>query len=174
MTAQDVTRAAQELEGIANEIEAIAEGFKKLANTRLKQDTIVLLLSRSSREIKIRGAVPNKKDSLRPRDSYFRRDKRKGMVYDEAVMDGISSVVIQVRHAWRNRKPLEHPRISVQFTFPHKRRDRDGRLATILDALKVAGVVADDNVAHCNGEITILPAIVDRTIEEGAIVRIWG
>jgi hypothetical protein len=41
-----------------------------------------------------------------------------------------------------------------------------------LDALKVAGVIVDDSCRWCNGPILILPAIINKNSDEGAVVTI--
>jgi len=57
--------------------------------------------------------------------------------------------------------PVMHPNISVSFVFRDRRRDRDNMLTTILDYLRDAGVITNDNIAQLNCTITVFPATVD-------------
>lgn len=50
----------------------------------------------------------------------------------------------------------------VQFYIRDKWRDRDNMLTTLLDCLRDAGVIVNDNVAQCNGLLVVYPALVDK------------
>jgi hypothetical protein len=112
--------------------------------------------------ITLRGPIPCKK-------SLYRRGKSGGLFLDTKVKAAIDALILQAQWRWHSG-PLEHPEITVTFQVLDRRSDRDGKLATVLDVLQKAGVILNDNIAHCNGRIVIEPAIVGDT--EGSIIRI--
>lgn len=88
----------------------------------------------------IKGSIPNKKDRLRPR-------KGGGMYYDKSDRAALDAIVLQLRAQWKG-PPLECATVVVKCFRKSARFDPDGQKATILDALKQAGVIHDDNAAR--------------------------
>lgn len=112
------------------------------------------------------GHVPSKKNQWHPRPGG-------GVRLDKKAQVAISALVTQATYKWRlqlGRKPLEHPQFAVQFYVANQRGDRDNKLSCLLDVLQQAGVIRNDNIAHFNGTITLLPAIVAR--EEKVTIEI--
>ena len=90
--------------------------------------------------LKIVGNIVNKKDRLRPR-------KGGGMYYESGDRGALDAIVLQLRSQWKG-PPLECAAVSVYLYRKSGRFDPDGQKATILDALKQAGVIVDDNAAR--------------------------
>lgn len=107
------------------------------------------------------GPIPCKK-------SKYRRG-RAGLFLDAGVVKQIDALVIQARTQWR-RDPIKHPDMRITFRARHRRADRDGMLATLMDVLQKAGVIRNDNVAHCNGRITLEPTVIGN--DEGVTVSL--
>ena len=101
--------------------------------------------------IELRGHVPSKKNNLRPR-------KGGGIMNDNkevhALIDRLS---MQVPGRVRDLN-LESPDIHFHFFYQRANWDRDNACTTLLDIMVKYGVLKDDNVARCNGTITIHPA----------------
>lgn len=106
----------------------------------------------------LHGPVPSKKNLLRVR-------RGGGLYRDGSVYAAIEALTTQAGMQWGHRTALEHPKMSVRFFVRSRRSDRDNRLTTILDCLQLAGVIQQDNIAHFNGEVTILPAILSKEKE---------
>ena len=85
----------------------------------------------------------------------------------KAILD---SFQLQIPGMYRNLK-LEHPDIEIEFSMATDKHDRDNVLCLVLDALRKQGVLREDNVRHCNGKITLMPAVVDG--EWITLVRIY-
>lgn len=109
------------------------------------------------------GPVPCKK-------SKYRRG-RTALYLDRSVSAAIDALVLQAQAQWR-RPPVEHPDITITFRVRHRRADRDGMLATVMDILQRAGVVANDNIARCNGWVHLAPAVIGD--DEGVNIKISG
>ena len=111
------------------------------------------------------GHVPSKKNLWRPKPGG-------GVRLDSSARCAISALVTQAAYSWRSlgRTPLEHPNLTVRFYVANKRGDRDNKLSCLLDVLQEAGVIRNDNIAHFNGTITLLPAIVAK--EEKVTIEI--
>jgi Holliday junction resolvase RusA-like endonuclease len=56
---------------------------------------------------------------------------------------------------------VEHPELSVQFFTRDRRQDKDNLLTTVLDCLRDAGVIFNDNIKSFNGTLTLLAAVID-------------
>lgn len=61
----------------------------------------------------------------------------------------------------------------MQFFTRDKRRDRNNMLTTLLDCLCAAGVLVNDNMAHCNGLMVVYPAEIDENERVVVKVRHW-
>lgn len=110
-------------------------------------------------ELELVGPVPNKKDYMAEGTT---KAGKKFRYYKNSVQDAMNALAVQIPGYMRGLM-LEHPDITVLFTVPNGRCDRDGCLTTILDLLGPRGntgmrVLAEDNIAHCNGHIHIPPA----------------
>jgi Holliday junction resolvase RusA-like endonuclease len=85
-----------------------------------------------------------------------------GRTYIDSETKGlIDALTIQARAQWKH-EPVTHPDIGVQFFARDRRRDRDNMLTTILDCLRDAGVIVNDNIAQANGTLILLPAVIDQ------------
>jgi len=115
-------------------------------------------------EIELIGRIPSKKNK------YSTRIGRKGIFKDCKLRAELDSLLIQIP-AYLRGLNLEHPDIEVSVYVSNLKQDRDNMLTTILDILVESGVLADDSVAHCNGRITLLPAV--KSEAPGALIRIW-
>lgn len=54
------------------------------------------------------------------------------------------------------------PEYGPRFYVRDRRRDRDNMLTTVLDCLRDADVIVNDNIAQGNGTLVLLPAVVDQ------------
>ena len=72
----------------------------------------------------------------------------------------IDALTLQAQNQWRG-EPVTHPDMRVRFYTRDRRRDRDNMLTTILDCLREAGVIVNDNIAQFNGTLSLLPAVID-------------
>jgi len=52
--------------------------------------------------------------------------------------------------------------MSFQFFTRDRRRDWDNLLTTVLDCLREAGVIVNDNIKSFNGSLILLPAVIDK------------
>lgn len=56
------------------------------------------------------------------------------------------AILLQIQNQWQCRPPFERAMVEATFFLDPKRRgDGDGMLTTLLDLLKTAGVITDDN-----------------------------
>lgn len=100
-------------------------------------------------EIVIAGSVPAKKNLLR-----FAAGRKKPF-YDPEVRATLDDIADQVADQWSGRAPLIHPSIIIVFYGVSDLSDRDNKFTTLMDALVSGGVLKDDNVLNCNGEMMI-------------------
>lgn len=114
------------------------------------------------------GHCPAKKNNWHPRPGGGIRLDTEAAEHIQALTD---LAWIEWRKLWSPHAAplLEHPAMRITFHVRDKRSDRDNKLATLLDILQKAKILRNDNVAHCNGVLTLLPAIVDR--EEKAVIE---
>lgn len=85
----------------------------------------------------LRGHLPTKKNRWKP--------SRHGGIYDPSKAE-TAGVLLQIQSQWRRRPPVERARVHATFWLAAKRRgDGDGMMTTLLDLLKQAGVLVDDN-----------------------------
>jgi len=101
----------------------------------------------------LHGHCPSKKN-------LWRRGRGQKAYIDRSSQAEIDSLVLQARSAWR-RAPLSHPSIDVYIYTRSRRQDRDNIVTTILDVLVKAEVLTGDNIARCNGTLTVHPAKID-------------
>lgn len=118
-------------------------------------------------DIRLEGHVPSVKNS----QQILRRKNGTPFLMAKATYrKAMDSLTLQARAAWRGRPPLEHPDLIVWIYSADRRGDRDNKLNAIMDILKHAKVIADDNIRRCNGTVLMPPAIVGKG--EGAVIRI--
>jgi Holliday junction resolvase RusA-like endonuclease len=72
----------------------------------------------------------------------------------------IDALTAQARTQWIG-EPVTHPEMCFEFFVRDGRRDRDNLLTTVLDCLREAGVIVNDNIAQFNGTLAVLPAVMD-------------
>jgi hypothetical protein len=101
-------------------------------------------------EMEFSGHVPSKKNSYTP--------KRGGMFKSKDLQDAIDRLAMQVPGEFRDLK-LVSPQIEYFFTYTKANWDRDNAAVTLGDILVQMGVLANDNIASCNGPIVIHPAV---------------
>jgi Holliday junction resolvase RusA-like endonuclease len=95
---------------------------------------------------------------------------RGGRTYiDSDVKALIDALTKQARAQWKH-EPVTHPDMRVQFFARDRRRDRDNMLTTILDCLRDAGVIVNDNIAQANGTLVLLPAVIDK--DERTVIEV--
>jgi len=95
-----------------------------------------------------------------------------GMRLPDEAKDYMATCAMIARAAWSHGAPARHPRMTVEFHVKSGRIDRDGMFVTVNDILQKAGVIQNDNVKHFNGELTILPAVVDKA-NPHTVIRLW-
>jgi Holliday junction resolvase RusA-like endonuclease len=104
--------------------------------------------------IVLHGHCPSKKN-------LWKRGKGGRTYIDSDVKAVIDALTAQARAQW-NHEPVTHPQICVQFFARDRRRDRDNMFTTVLDCLREAGVIVNDNIAQFNGTLVLLPAVIDQ------------
>jgi hypothetical protein len=92
-------------------------------------------------QFKLQGHIPGKKNLLR-------RSKNGGMFRDEDISVQINLLTLQAKRQWIGRARLDVPRAHFMFYVMDQRSDLDNKLTTILDCLKAAGVIVNDNIKH--------------------------
>lgn len=110
------------------------------------------------------GPVPSKKNLW--------KHGRGHSYIPEEVTEQINSLTLQAKSQWR-RKPVEHPNITIQFYVTSRRQDRDNMVTTILDCLTKGGVLVNDNIARCNGMLSVVPAVVVKQYERTVVGISW-
>jgi hypothetical protein len=84
----------------------------------------------------------------------------------------LAAITAQLRVAWGNRPPIEHPDVVWRWTLKERRKDRDNLKTTVLDCMKKAGVIVDDNIARYNGHETVTPVEIDPAGPERLVLEI--
>jgi Holliday junction resolvase RusA-like endonuclease len=103
-------------------------------------------------EIQLSGKPCSKKNRYTPRSD------GKGFFKNTKLKADLDWLAIQIPGQYRDLK-LVDPDITVQMYVMNYRMDRDNILVSMMDLLVQAGVLRNDNMADCNGTITIPPAI---------------
>ena len=112
----------------------------------------------------LKGHCPSKKN-------LWKRGRGGRTYIDDETAALIDALTYQAEAQWCWRGAVKHPDMRVRFYVATKRQDRDNMLTTILDCLKKAGVIEDDNIARFNGVLTVLPALLVKD-EERTVVEI--
>lgn len=107
-------------------------------------------------ELELFGQVRAKKNQLMP---VTRKDGSHTLINSPKARESMDSIILQIPGGMRDLN-LRHPAIEFFLTFPNARADRDNVITVILDALVSVRVLAQDNVANCNGTMIIHPAII--------------
>lgn len=103
--------------------------------------------------VTFKGKPISKKNALTPmRGKDGKLQLRYGKKRDE-----IDRLELQVPGHLRDLM-LESPDIEFFFQAIHRNFDRDSGVVLFLDILVKYRVLAQDNIAHCNGQIVIHPA----------------
>ncbi len=110
------------------------------------------------------GHCPSKKNLWAP-------SATGGMFLDPEVKNRIAVLTTQILFQWKY-PPVEHPDITMKFFVKDQRRDRDGILVTIMDCLQSAGVLVNDNCAHCNGRLVLEPCQIVEEPDERVEIRL--
>jgi hypothetical protein len=108
----------------------------------------------------LRGHIPSKKNLLR-------RSKNGGMFHDKDIKAQIDLLTLQAKSQWIGRDPLIRPKADVMFHITRKNSDLDNKWTTVLDCLRDAGIIKNDNIE--NGP---RPVTYDWTesVQEGCVV----
>jgi Holliday junction resolvase RusA-like endonuclease len=101
----------------------------------------------------LKGHCPSKKN-------LWKRGKGGRTYIDDETAALIDALTAQAQAQWKH-EPVTHPNMYVEFHVRDRRRDRDNMLTTILDCLRDADVIVNDNVAQFNGTVVLAPALVD-------------
>lgn len=107
----------------------------------------------SVRRLLLTGHCPSKKN-------LWKRGKGGRTYIDREVQSVIDSLTIQARAQWSG-PPVTHPDMSIRFYVRDQRGDRDNKLTTVLDCLRTAGVIVNDNLKQFNGQLVLLPAVIN-------------
>lgn len=158
------------------------EAANQLLYKRLEADVDALLNPRQGRLIQLHGRIPTKKNAkaIAPDAETGKLKLWYSSEDRQRINDLVQFAALEWRDARTGRLPaLTHPAICFEFHVQgtasserirtRYRKDRDNMTTTVLDALVKAGVLIDDDIAHCNGLVQILPAVIGPA--EGA--RIW-
>lgn len=98
----------------------------------------------------INGNVKAKKNNKRV--AYNKKTGKPFIMTDKTTDDYIKSAISQLKEQFDGYKITEYP-ISVQMSFYYQtkhRKDIDNSATTILDCMKTAGVIEDDDALHVN------------------------
>ena len=98
----------------------------------------------------IHGSVKAKKNNKRV--VYNKKTGKPFIMTDKTTSDYIKSAISQMKEQFDGYRITEYP-ISVQMSFYYQtkhRKDIDNSATTILDCMKTAGVIEDDDVTHIN------------------------
>jgi hypothetical protein len=97
-------------------------------------------------------AVPAKKNFMRsPGAGATTR-----LVYQRGIKAQMEAIVQVLQLQWSG-EPVRHPICIWRIDAPNQ-QDRDGIITTLLDAMKRARILVDDNIANCNGLWMTIPA----------------
>jgi Holliday junction resolvase RusA-like endonuclease len=98
-------------------------------------------IKRQVMKITLSGHIPSKKNLLR-------RSKHGGLFRDSKVSAQIDALTLQARSQWIGREPLVRPQAIVTFHVVDYRSDLDNKWTTVLDCLRDAGVIKNDNISN--------------------------
>lgn len=123
--------------------------------------------------IRFTGKVPSKKNK-------WRRRAQGGIGVDRDTQMRIDELTAEAYLAWHRTirfgdwpSPLEHPGMVWRFGISNFGQDQDNIVTTLLDCLVKAGVLKDDNFAHCNGKKELEPAVRVPKGDEWVEVDLW-
>lgn len=122
----------------------------------------------SELRIELLGRVPSKANRMKP------GGRGRPFKLDDAIKAQIDWLQYQCnQQAARHSRllPLRHPEVRVTFFQTNGGQDRDNKLKTLLDVLRTARVIADDNCREFNGRLVIegstrVPRQDERTVIE--------
>lgn len=101
-------------------------------------------------KLTVKGNPKAKKNNKRV--AYNKKTGKPFVMTDKSTTDYIKSAVEQLKEQFEGYNITDYP-ITVQmvFYYPTKhRKDIDNSASTILDCMKTAGVIEDDDVTHVN------------------------
>lgn len=111
----------------------------------------------------LRGPIPSKKN-------LYRRGARGGMYIPKGVKALLDSLQIQAQAQWGGRAPLTKPDIRVELSLTSLRSDPDNKLTALLDVLRNAGVIVNDNAKRI-GTVSVSANMAPRSdFEERAVI----
>ena len=96
------------------------------------------------------GNVKAKKNNKRV--VYNKKTGKPFIMTDKKTTDYIKDAITQMREQFNGHEITEYP-ISIQMVFYYQtkhRKDIDNSATTVLDCMKEAGVILDDDVLHVN------------------------
>jgi len=94
-------------------------------------------------QLEIKGPISSKKNKLQPRHG-----KGKGLRYRDGIKEEIDGIVLQMQSQYKGPRPITEPvKVMLYIGCPDPgRTDGDGILTNVLDCLKKAKIVVDDNM----------------------------
>lgn len=98
----------------------------------------------------VKGNVKAKKNNKRV--VYNKKTGKPFIMTDKTTDDYQKDAVRQLKEQWKGLRIIDYP-ITVQmvFYYPTKhRKDIDNSMTTLLDCMKTAGIIEDDDVTHIN------------------------
>jgi Holliday junction resolvase RusA-like endonuclease len=98
-------------------------------------------------------------DHVPCKKNLWKRDKGGRTYIDSETQALIDALTVQAKPHWKHER-VTHPRMSIQFFARDRRRDRDNLLTTVLDCLREAGVIVNDNIKSFNGALILLAAVI--------------
>lgn len=118
-------------------------------------------------ELFITGPICSKKNLLKPRKRPGKDGK--AFYYDREIKAQLEGIEHELEMQWKG-KPLVHPAIVFIWYTQTGRSDRDNKVTTVLDCMVKAGVLKDDSIDACNGEMLIGKAFKAKPGQAGARV----
>lgn len=122
------------------------------------------MIDRRAVEFWLPGDVPVKKNS--------KMITRGRIITNPAAQQGLATLTMIARGIWKGRDPLTKVWLRTVFHVSSRRKDLDNIQTSLLDVLKDAGVIVDDNMVHVLALETHYVLVPKR--EEGVLVRVSG
>jgi hypothetical protein len=110
------------------------------------------------------GFCPSKKSS--------RMWTRKRLITNPNYQLMLAPLLLQARNHWHGGLPVTNAEVGLTFFVSHLNQDLDGASASVMDLLKIAGVIVDDSMRYVRR--LLLTYSVVQPGNEGVRVEISG